>query len=118
MRTLVTFNGRAFDLPYLIQRSRYLGVIHPTLDLRPYGSGQGNIDLYIELTFGRQSGPCMRQTLSAFCKRFGIPHNNTVKGADIAGLVAAGDWAAIAEHVQADVIATLALARRLRVIAA
>ena len=117
-RTIVTYNGRAFDLPYLIQRSRYLGIAHPTLDLRPYGGGQGNLDLYLELTFGRREGLCMRQTLGAFCRRFGIPHDDTVQGKDIAGLVTAGDWAAIAGHVQADVMATVALARRLGVIAA
>ena len=30
---LVTFNGFSFDLPVLVQRSLYLGVVHPELNL-------------------------------------------------------------------------------------
>lgn len=112
-RTIVTFNGRAFDLPFLMQRSRFLGIPHPTLDLRPYEGGRGNIDLWLELTFGRKDTPCMRTTLGAFCKRFGIPVDDTVSGKDIGALVEAGEWAAIESHVRSDVEATVALARRL-----
>lgn len=115
-RTIVTFNGRGFDLPFLAQRSRYLGIPHPTLDLRPYEGGRGNTDLWLELTFGRKDTPCMRTTLGAFCKRFGIPFDDGVCGKDIAALVAAGDWDAIEAHVRCDVEATVALARRLGVI--
>lgn len=115
-RTIVTFNGRAFDLPFLIQRSRYLGIAHPDLDLRPYGRAPGNIDLFIELSLGQKSGVCMKQTLGAFCKRFGIPHDDSVSGKDIAGLVADGNWNLVLAHVTADVQATVALAQRLGVI--
>ena len=116
-RTIVTFNGRNFDLPYLIQRSRYLGIAHPTLDLRPYGGEQGNVDLYLELTFGRKDSPCMRQTLTAFCRRFGIPVTDEIASKDIPALVASDEWDKVAAHVTADVALTVTLARKLGVIA-
>lgn len=115
-RTIVTFNGRNFDLPYLIQRSRYLGLAYPTLDLRPYGGGQGNVDLYLELTFGRKESPCMRTTLKAFCKRFGLPATDDISGKDVPGLVAAGEWGAVEAHLRSDIELTVALARKLGVI--
>jgi DNA polymerase elongation subunit (family B) len=115
-RTIITFNGRNFDLPFMAQRSRYLGIPHPTLDLRPYEGGRGNIDLWLELTFGRKETPCMRTTLGAFCKRFGIEHDDSISGKDIGALVAAGEWEKVEAHVKADVLATVALARRLRII--
>jgi DNA polymerase elongation subunit (family B) len=115
-RTIITFNGRNFDLPFMAQRSRYLGIPHPTLDLRPYEGGRGNIDLWLELTFGRKETPCMRTTLGAFCKRFGISHDDSISGKDIGALVAAGEWDKVESHVKSDVLATVALARRLRII--
>ena len=115
-RNIVTFYGRGFDLPFLIQRSRFLGLAYPMLDLRPYGGGQGNTDLFLELTFGKKDTPCMRTTLTAFCRRFGIPVTDDVSGKDIAALVAAGDWDAVRRHVTSDVELTVALARKLGVV--
>jgi DNA polymerase elongation subunit (family B) len=115
-RTIVTFNGRGFDLPFLMQRSRYLGIKHPSLDLRPYGGGSGNVDLYLELTFGRKETPCMRQTLKSFCRRFGIPVVDDINGKEIPALVAAGDWESVLLHLTSDVELTVALARRLGIV--
>lgn len=117
-RTIVGFCCKSFDLRYLIQRSRLLGLTYPQLNLSKY-SNQGIEDLYLMLTFG--DGPydqgAMRRTLHAFCRRFGIPVTDQTTGKDIAALVATGDWAAVEAHVTADVILTLALARRLGVVA-
>ncbi len=58
----------------------------------------------------------MRRSLHAFCKRFGIPVTDTISGADIPALVAAGEWDQVKAHCISDVEATLALARRLGVV--
>lgn len=116
-RTIVGFNVKAFDLRYMVQRSRYLGVPYPDLDLGKY-SHRGITDLYSLLTFneGVYDNGAMKRTLPAFAKRFGIPVTDTIKGKDIPSLVAAGDWESVVAHVQADVQTTVELARRLRVI--
>jgi hypothetical protein len=117
-RTIVGFNVKGFDLRYMVQRSRYLGVTYPALDFSKY-SRKGITDLYLELTFndGTYDQGAMRRTLHAFCRRFGLPVNDTTTGADIPALVAAGEWDAVAAHLTSDVELTVALARRLGVIA-
>jgi hypothetical protein len=110
-RTIITFNGRGFDLPFCIQRSRFLGVPAPEVDLKPYGGGSGNVDLWLELTFGKKDTPCMRTSLGAFCRRVGIPFDDSVGGKDIGRLVAEGNWPAVKAHCLNDVTATAALAR-------
>lgn len=117
-RTIVGFNIKAFDLRFLVQRSRYLGIQHPDLDFGKY-SRKGVHDLYLDLTFndGTYDQGCMKRTLKAFAKRFGLPVDDAINGRDIPVLVAAGEWAAVEAHVTADVELTVALARKLRVIA-
>ena len=80
-RLLVGFNAKGFDCRYLVQRSRLLGVVHPSLDLGKY-SRRGIIDLYLELTFndGTYDQGAMRRTLKAFARRFGIPVNDASDG--------------------------------------
>lgn len=116
-RSIVGFNVRGFDLKFMVQRSRYLDIAYPRLDLGRYSKG-GVIDLFSELTFGDSiyDQGAMRRTLHAFCRRFGIPVTDTTTGKDIAALVAAGDWAGISAHVTSDVELTVALAQRLGVI--
>ena len=116
-RLIVGFNIKAFDLRFLVQRSRYLNIPHPILDFSKY-SRKGIHDLYLDLTFGdgTYDQGAMRRTLKAFCKRFGIPCDDGIDGKDIGALVAAGDWDAVVAHCKSDVELTVALARRLRVI--
>lgn len=118
-RTIVGFNIKGFDLRFMIQRSRYLGITHPDLDLGKY-TKRGIEDLYQLLTFndGMYDQGAMRRTLKQFCKRFGIPVNDDIAGKEIPVLVAAGEWEKVAAHVTSDVELTLALARRLGVIQA
>lgn len=115
-RCMVGFKCKDFDLKFAIQRSRYLRVAYPVLDLGRYSRGTSIIDLYAELTFNDSQDRdawCMRRTLSTFCKRFGIPVVDETTGADIAALVAAEDWPAVSAHCEFDVGLTAALAYRL-----
>lgn len=113
-RRLVTFAGAGFDVPTLIQRSRFLRVPVPRIDQRKYGNSD-QIDLYRELTFDdTQRTYVIRRTLGNFCRLFELdvpadPHD----GSDIARLVTEDRWDDIAHHVRTDVIKTQALAQRL-----
>lgn len=113
-RTIIGFNCKSFDLPYLIQRSRLLGVRAPWLDLGKY-TQKGVIDLFLELTFsqGTYDQGAMRRTLRAFATRFGVDVPDETSGKDVAAMVEAGDWAGIKAHCLADVEMTLGLARKL-----
>ena len=117
-RTIVGFNVKGFDLRFLVQRSRYLGVPHPVLDFSKYGRTSSIEDLYLLLTFGdgTYDQGAMRRTLHAFCRRFGIPVTDEIKGADVPALVAAGEWEKVVAHVTSDLELTVALAQRLGVI--
>lgn len=115
-RSLVGFKCKDFDLKFAIQRSRYLGVPYPMLDLGRYSRGTSIVDLFAELTFNdsqERDSWCMRRTLHAFCKRFGIPVEDETSGADIATMVATDDWDGIKAHCASDVRLTLGLAQRL-----
>lgn len=116
-RTIVGFNIKGFDLRFMVRRSQLLGVSYPILDFGKY-SRKGVHDLYLDLTFGDgiHDQGAMRRTLHAFCRRFGIHVNDTIKGADIPALVAAGEWEKIAAHVRSDVELEVALARKLGVL--
>jgi hypothetical protein len=118
-RTIVGFNVKGFDLKFMVQRSRYLGIAYPDLELGRYGRSSIT-DLYQMLTFGdgTYDQGAMRRTLGAFCRRFGIPVTDTISGKDVGALVAAGEWASVLAHVTSDVTLTLALARRLGVVKA
>lgn len=110
---LVGFNIAAFDALVLLRRSQLLGVPAPSVPIGKYRHPTIT-DLLQMLSFDWQ---LKWRPLAFYLRRFGIeapedPH----AGADIAGLVAAGDWEAVAHHVRCDVQNTMALARRLGVI--
>lgn len=114
-RTIVGYNVKGFDLRFMVQRSRFLGIGYPLLDFSKY-SRRGIEDLYLLLTFGdgTYDQGCMRRTLHAFCRRFGLPVDDAIKGADIPALVAAGELEKVLAHVRSDVELTVALAQKLR----
>lgn len=112
-RRLVGFYARSFDVPTLIQRSRYLQVPHPFISLARYGRGDV-IDLRDVLTFDdARYEAIMPRSLTAFCERFGIHVPDPLTGADIAAAVREGRWSDVAAHVRADVLKTVRLADRL-----
>lgn len=109
---LVGFNCLYFDLPVLLRRSLYLGIATPKLSIDKYRH-DGIVDLADLLTFG---GKTKWRSLAFYAKRFGIPHDESVKGEDIAGLVAAGAWDQVEQHCVSDVATTANLARRVGVV--
>lgn len=114
---LCGFAAYGFDIPYLIQRSRYLGVTVPPVDRRKYDN-RDLVDLFQLLTFDNaQATSAMSRSLKSFCRRFGIPVDDDVSGKDIAALIAADNWAAVEAHCASDVQATYALAKRMGVLA-
>lgn len=112
----IGFRCRSFDLPYLITRSRLLGVPVPVeIDLNKYRS-RNVLDLSDVLTFHGDCGkPVMRRTLQQLARRFGLPVEDQTSGKDVAAMVAAGDYEAIAAHCRSDVALTAELARRIGV---
>jgi Predicted 3'-5' exonuclease related to the exonuclease domain of PolB len=104
----IGFNSLGYDLPVLVRRSQLLGIPYPAVNLDRYRTP--HIDLSEELSF---RGKLTMRSLRFYCKLFNIPCADATSGADVAALVAAGDWSAIAEHCRADVDKTAALARRL-----
>jgi predicted PolB exonuclease-like 3'-5' exonuclease len=107
---LVGFNVWGFDLPVLVRRSQYLGIPMPSFRLETRWPVVRVIDLQYTLSFGRKE---LIRSLDFYCKRFGIQHDDTVKGEDVARLVAAGKWDQVIAHCYADVFSTHALAKRL-----
>jgi DNA polymerase elongation subunit (family B) len=116
-RRLCGFAIQTFDVPFLIQRSRYLGISAPKIDKRKYDN-RDICDLFQILTFDNsQSTSIMSRSLKSFCRRFGIPLEDPTAGKDIAALIAADNWAAVEAHCASDVAATYALAKRIGVLA-
>lgn len=112
-REVLGFAARTFDVPTLIQRSRYLDIPHRNVNLARYGKGSV-IDLRDLLTFDdARYEALMSRSLKSFCKRFGLPCDDTVNGAEVPQLVADGKWDEVISHVTSDVRLTIALARRI-----
>lgn len=108
---LVTFNGRGFDLPVLMVRSRLLGVSHPALNVDKYRSPHP--DLMQILTF---NGAIPARSLKWFAQRFGLNTDDAFSGKEIAQLVEDQNWDAIKSHCESDVTLTRQLAERMGVI--
>lgn len=111
--TFVTFNGRGFDVPFIMLRSIACGV-QPTKDLMEgrYLYQQRtvrHIDLQDQLTFYGAMGK--RPSLHLFCRAFGIesPKAAGVAGDDVATLVREKKFLDIARYNVRDVKATTEL---------
>lgn len=108
--TFVTFNGRAFDVPFIIHR----GIVHrikPTRELMKYRylgqqSEPFHIDLLDELTW--YGAMVRRPSLHLFCRAYGIasPKDDGVAGDDVATLFKQKKFYNIAQYNVRDVVAT------------
>jgi hypothetical protein len=104
----VTFNGRSFDMPFLLLRSAFHG-LRPSSDLM----AEVHVDLLQKLSF---EGATRRFSLDLYCRAFGLesPKDGGVSGADVAALHREGRYREIARYCLRDAIATAALYRRWR----
>jgi len=107
----VTFNGRAFDCPFLMLRSAILQV-QPTRNLMPYRYDASiHCDLLEQFTF---YGALRKFNLDFYCKSFGIesPKAHGVTGLDMKQLTDEKRFREIAEYNLRDLHATAELFRR------
>ncbi len=109
----VTFNGRSFDLPFLLIRSAAHRV-RPTRDLMSNRyitnqRGAVHIDLADQFTF--YSAVRRKPSLHLLCRTLGIPSpkEEGVAGSDVARLFREGKYADIARYNALDLKATRAL---------
>jgi len=113
--TVVTFNGRGFDVPFIYLRSAVLNVPISRKDWLGYRyATDPHCDLAEQFTFygvsGRE-GAARRFNLDFYCKVFGIesPKSHGVTGIDVNTLMAEGRFREIAEYCLRDVRATVQL---------
>ena len=113
--TIVTFNGRSFDVPFMYLRSALLNVSISRKDWLGYRyQTDPHCDLAEQFTFygvsGRE-GAARRFNLDFYCKAFGIesPKAMGVTGMDVGNLMQQGQYREIAEYCLRDVKATVLL---------
>ena len=113
--SIVTFNGRGFDVPFLYLRSAVLNIPITKKNWLGYRySVDPHCDLAEQLTFygvsGRE-GAARRFNMDFYCKAFGIesPKSHGVSGMDVNDLMAVGEYRKIAEYCLRDVHATVLL---------
>jgi DNA polymerase elongation subunit (family B) len=112
--TFVTFNGRQFDVPFLLLRS-IAQAVRPTVTFttKRYLSQQSSpyhVDLQDELSF---YGATRRSQLHLYCRAFSITSPKTeVSGNEVAELYHQGRFREIATYNAKDVVATTALYKK------
>ncbi len=109
---VVSFNGRNFDVPFLLGRS-LVHEIPARVDLlgNPYAV-RPHLDLYRMISTGRSVGPA---SLDAVCWALGVESpKGEMDGAGVAPAYARGQIAEIAGYNRGDVRATAAVYRRVR----
>jgi DNA polymerase elongation subunit (family B) len=113
--TIVSFNGRGFDVPFVYLRSALLNVPISRKDWLGYRyQTEPHCDLAEQLTFygvSGRDGAARRFNLDFYCKAFGIesPKSHGVTGRDINTLLSSGQYREIAEYCLRDVKATVLL---------
>jgi DNA polymerase elongation subunit (family B) len=113
--SVVTFNGRGFDVPFIYLRSALLNVPISKKNWLGYRfATEPHCDLAEQLTFysvGGRDGAARRFNLDFYCKAFGIesPKSHGVTGTDVGTLMAKKKFREIAEYCLRDVRATVEL---------
>lgn len=110
LRSVITYNGRGFDCPYLLVRSA-IHRIKPTRELMPNRySSDSHIDLMDRLSY---FGSVRRNfSLDMWCRAFGIKSpKEVVHGSDVGRLFNEGRHLEIARYCARDIRATAELFR-------
>ncbi|MHC8507849.1 MAG: 3'-5' exonuclease [Rhodospirillales bacterium] len=108
---LVSFNGRGFDLPVLKYRAMVHGVSAPVLhdtsnkwdNYSVRYAPHWHCDLMDVLS---DYGASARVRMNEICAVFGLPGKTGVDGADVAGLIDAGEINAVRDYCETDVLNT------------
>lgn len=109
LKSLITFNGRGFDCPFLLVRSA-VHRIRPTLDLMPNRYSDAHIDLMDRLGF--YGAVRRRFSLDMWCRALGVKSpKETVHGSQVGELHAKGRHLDIARYCSRDIKATAELFR-------
>ncbi|MBI2482642.1 ribonuclease H-like domain-containing protein [Candidatus Uhrbacteria bacterium] len=104
---IITFNGRAFDAPWLLLRSLVHGIPAARNLMPPRYSTGFHVDLADQLTY---YGAVRNFSLDFWCKTLGIPSPKTdISGADVPSIYRAGEYERIARYCIRDVRATRVL---------
>jgi 3'-5' exonuclease len=103
----ITFNGRNFDVPFLMMRSAMLGV-KVSRNLMGYRYGDEHIDLLEQFTF---YGATRKFNLDFYCQSFGIesPKSKDITGMEVKNLYEAGRIKDVAVYCSKDIYATYQL---------
>lgn len=115
--SVVTFNGRGFDVPFLYLRSAVLNVPITRRDWLGYRyATEPHCDLAEQLTFygvSGRDGAARKFNLDFYCKAFGIesPKSHGVTGVDVGHMLSEGRQREVAEYCVRDVRATVELYR-------
>lgn len=108
--TLITFNGRGFDLPVIAARSmkhgQPLNYYYRDRDVRYRFSTEGHLDL---LDFLSDFGASKRSRLDVWAKLAGMPGKVGVDGKDVGPLVHAGRVQEVKDYCLCDVVQTAAV---------
>jgi hypothetical protein len=113
--SVITFNGRTFDIPFLYLRSALLNVRISRKDWLGYRfQVEPHCDLLEQLTFygvSGRDGAARRFNLDFYCKAFGVPSpkSHGISGMDVGRLMTEGRAWDVAEYCLGDVQATVKL---------
>lgn len=103
-RTIITYNGRGFDIPVLLARAAMTDEYVPSLLRAGNRAHAGyHADLLDEVT---GNGAAVRPRLVDVCAGFGIPAKLDIAGSSVAALAAQGDYARVERYCETDVVAT------------
>lgn len=111
-RTVATFNGHLFDLPYLFVRAAILGVpvpVRAAAYLRRYTTDP-HVDCRMILSNWNTSA---EGKLDDWCAAFGIECDDPTTGADVGDMVDRGDEQGIIAHCQKDLVKTGKLTQKI-----